>query len=89
MLKQDLGTGKQDVGHAEWLQADLEVVRGLHVTGALEAMKTGADPSLQRGVWGGLAWFAFPHLDLRADVIERSGQGPSTLTVLFQVNGYL
>ena len=89
LLKKELGGGAQDVGHAEWLQADLELVRGLHLIGALEGMKTGATPTLQRGVWGGLLWFAFPHLDLRADVIERGGQGPSTLTVLFQVNGYL
>lgn len=89
LLKKELGRGVQDVGHAEWFQADLELLRGLHVIGALEGMKTGAAPSLQTGVWGGLWWFAFPHLDLRADVIERRGQGPSTLTVLFQVNGYL
>jgi hypothetical protein len=89
LLNKALGSGAQDVGHAEWLQADLEVVQGLHITGALEGMKTKASPNLQTGVWGGLWWFAFPHLDLRADVIERGGQGPSTLTVLFQVNGYL
>ena len=89
LLNKELGGGVQDVGHAEWFQADLELLRGLHVIGALEGMKTGAAPSPQTGVWGGLWWFAFPHLDLRADVIERRGQGPSTLTVLFQVNGYL
>jgi hypothetical protein len=89
LLNKELGRGAQDVGHAEWLQADLEVVRGLHLTGALEGMKTGAQPGLQRGAWGGLWWFVLPHLDMRADVIERAGQGSSTLTVLFQLNGYL
>ena len=65
LLKQDLGTGKQDVGHAEWLQADLEVVRGLHVTGALEAMKTGGRPESAAGCLG------------RAGVVRLSTPGPA------------
>jgi hypothetical protein len=89
LLNKQLGGGAQDVGHAEWLQTDVEVVRGLHLLGALEGMKTGATPELQKGVWGGLWWFAFPHLDVRADVVQRWGQGPSTLTFLIQANGYL
>jgi hypothetical protein len=88
LLNKELGVGPQDVGHAEWLQADIEVVRGLHVLGALEGTKTGATP-LQTGVWGGLWWFAVPHIDLRADVVQRWGNGPSTLTFLVQANVYL
>jgi hypothetical protein len=52
-------------------------------------MKAGGVAGFQRGVWGGLWWFILPHLDMRADVIERGGQGPSNLTVLVQLNGYL
>ena len=89
LLDRQLGTGAQDVGHAEWLQGDLEPLRGLHVFGALEGMKTGAAPEFQRGAWGGLWWFVFPHVDMRADVVERWGQGPPTLTFLVQLNGYL
>jgi hypothetical protein len=89
LLNQQLGSGTQDVGHAEWFQADLEPVRGLHVFGALEGMKTGANPELQRGAWGGLWWFVFPHVDMRADVVQRWGQGPATSTFLLQLNGYL
>ena len=61
-----------------------EVVRGAPSgSGALEGMKAGGTTrALQRGVWGGLWWFILPHLDMRADVIERGGQGPSNLTVL-------
>ena len=77
------------MGHAEWLQADLEPLRGVHLFGALEAMKTGSSPELQRGAWGGLWWFVVPHVDLRADVVQRWGQGPSTTTFLIQLNGYL
>jgi hypothetical protein len=89
LLNKELGSGNQDVGHAEWLQADLEPLRGLHVFGALEGMKTGATPDLQRGLWGGLWWFVVPHVDMRADVVERWDQGPPTTTFLVQLNGYL
>jgi hypothetical protein len=89
LLTQELGGRPRDVGHAEWLQADLEVFRGLHLLGALEGAKSGASPVLQRGAWGGLWWFAFPHLDMRADVVQRWGEGPSTLTFLVQANAYL
>lgn len=89
LLNKQLGAGSQDVGHAEWLQTDVEVFRGLHLLAALEGMKTGASPVLQRGAWAGLWWFAFPHVDIRTDVVERWSEGPSTLTVLVQANGYL
>lgn len=89
LLNKQLGTGPQDVGHAEWLQTDVEVVRGLHLLAALEGTKTGATPVLQRGAWAGVWWFAFPHIDIRADVVERWSEGPSTLTFLVQANGYL
>jgi hypothetical protein len=89
VAEDQLGSGVRDVGHAEWLQADLEPVRGLHLSGAVEGMKTGSTPELQRGVWGGLWWFVIPHLDIRADVVERWGQGPATTTFLVQLNGWL
>jgi hypothetical protein len=89
VINKQLGGGPQDVGHAEWLQTDVEVFRGLHLLGALEGRKTGATAVLQKGVWAGLWWFVFPHVDIRADVIQRWSDGPSTLTLLVQVNGYL
>jgi hypothetical protein len=89
LVDKQLGGGPLDVGHAEWLQADLQLVRGLHLVAALEGMKAGGTPGFQRGVWGGLWWFVLPHLDMRADVIERGGQGPSNISVLLQLNGYL
>jgi len=89
LLENQLGTGVRHTGHAEWLQADLEPIRGLHLFGALEGMKTGSTPELQRGAWGGLWWFVVPHVDVRADVVERWGQGPATTTFLVQLNGYL
>jgi len=88
LLNKELNGGPQDVGHAEWLQADVEVVRGLHLLGAAEGMKTGTT-DFQTGLWGGIWWFLFPHFDIRADAIQRWGQGPSNLTFLVQLNGYL
>ena len=88
LLNKELNGGPQDVGHAEWLQADVEVVRGLHLIGAAEGMKTGTT-DFQTGLWGGIWWFVIPHLDVRADAIQRWGQGPSNLTFLLQLNGYL
>jgi hypothetical protein len=88
LLNKELNGGPQDVGHAEWLQADVEVVRGLHLIGAAEGMKTGTT-DFQTGLWGGIWWFLFPHFDIRADAIQRWGQGPSNLTFLVQLNGYL
>src|SRR6266850_2000104 len=85
-----LGNGGASAGHADWLQADLEVLRGVHILSAVEGMKPpGGGPS-SLGFWGGAAWFVFPHLDVRADWIRRSTTGsPATGTFLLQLNGYL
>jgi len=88
LLSKELGGGPQDFGHAEWLQTDVEVVRGLHLVSAAEVMKTGTT-DFQTGLWGGIWWFVFPHLDVRADAIQRWGNGPANLTFLVQLNGYL
>ncbi len=85
-----LGNGGASAGHADWLQADVEVLRGVHILSAVEGMKPpGGGPS-SLGLWGGAAWFVVPHLDVRADWIRRSTSGsPSTDTFLLQLNGYL
>jgi hypothetical protein len=77
-------------GHAGWLQADLEVVRGVHLVPAIERLSSPAGGAAQYGWWGGVAWFVVPHLDVRADVIRRSSaDAPATDTFLIQINGYL
>jgi hypothetical protein len=73
------------VGQAGWLQADLEVLRGVHVVSAVEDLRSPVGGSVQFGFWGGLAWFVMPHLDVRADWIRRS----EVDTYLIQLNGYL
>jgi len=77
-----LGSGAR-AGQAGWLQADLELLRGVHVVSAVEDLA--GSGSKQGGLWGGLAWFVLPHLDVRADWIRRS----SSDTFLIQLNGYL
>jgi len=69
---------------------DLEVLRGVHLLPAVEQMSPpNAGPS-NFGLWGGIAWFPFPHFDLRGDVIRRSTpNAPATTTFLLQLNGYL
>jgi len=90
LINTSLGNGGASAGHADWLQADVEVLRGVHILSAVEGMKPpGGGPS-SLGLWGGAAWFVFPHLDLRADWIRRTTTGsPATVTFLLQLNAYL
>jgi len=90
LITTTLGSGGASAGHADWLQADIEVVRGVHLLTAIEGMKPpGGGPS-SVGFWGGAAWFVVPHLDVRADWVRRSTSGSlPTNTFLIQFNGYL
>ena len=90
LLSSELGRSSLQTGHAGWLQADLEVLRGVHLLAAAERLASPAGGAAQHGLWGGAAWFVIPHLDVRADVIRRSaGDSPVTHTFLIQLNGYL
>jgi len=84
------------IGFASWLQADVEVVQGLHLSAALEGMHQGdgaRGPSL--GGWGTIAWYVLPHVEVRFDGIYRrqtaqAGQTPSNgFTLLAQVHLFL
>ncbi len=79
------------VGYTGLLQADYEVVRGVHLalTGeGLRRPKSGAVGGV--GGWATVSWFFLPHFDARLDVVRRSGLGaPDTMTYLAQLQGYL
>lgn len=79
------------VGYTGFLQADYEVLRGLHLalTGeGLRRPKAGSD--IGAGGWATVSWFFLPHFDARVDVVRRSGLGaPDTMTYLAQLQGYL
>jgi len=90
LISTTLGSGSLQTGHAGWLQADLEVVRGVHLVSAVEHLSSPAGGAAGLGLWGGAAWFVVPHLDIRADLIRRSSaDSPTTNTFLIQLNGYL
>jgi len=90
LLSSGLGSSSVKTGHAGWLQADLEVLRGVHLISAAERLSSPAGGAAQYGWWGGAAWFIVPHLDVRADVVRRtSSDSPTTNTFLIQLNGYL
>jgi len=90
LLSTALGTGAVKKGLAGWLQADLEVLRGVHLISAVERLSSPAGGAAQFGWWGGAEWFALPHVDIRADVIRNSSiDSPTTNTFLIQLNLYL
>ena len=90
LLSRDLGTSRQKAGEAGWLQADLEVLRGLHLLSAVEHLASPSGDPARVGFWGGAAWFVVSHLDVRADLVRRwSADSPATNTFLVQINGYL
>jgi hypothetical protein len=87
------------LGGVGYLQADLEVVRGLHLLGTLEALRS--DQPLQRGVqlggWLSAGWFFARGLELRVDGIYRQApvwgaaslRPTSQLLFLSQLHVYL
>jgi hypothetical protein len=90
LLSSALGNGSVKTGSTGWLQADLEVLRGVHLVSAAEHLASPAGGAARFGWWGGAAWFVIPHLDVRADLIRRfSADSATTNTFLIQVNGYL
>jgi len=90
LLSGALGHASMKTGHAGWLQADLEVLRGVHLVSAAERLSSPAGGAARFGWWGGVAWFVVPHLDVRADLVRRSSaDSPTTNTFLIQLNGYL
>ena len=90
LLSTVLGNRTVKTGLAGWLQADLEVLRGVHLVSAIERLSSPDGSAAQLGWWGGAAWFIVPHLDVRADVIRNSSLGsPTTNTFLIQLNCYL
>lgn len=64
-------------GVASMLQLDLEPLQGLHLIGTGETLggKIGQGPGgtgQSWGAWGGVAWFPYPHFDVRVDYMHRS-----------------
>jgi hypothetical protein len=79
------------VGHASFLQADWEVLSGVHVLGTGESVNLGDDRGNAFGGWLSAAWFFFSHFDIRVDFISRTSPGSTatTQTLLLQAHAYL
>jgi hypothetical protein len=81
-------------GVVGFLQADFEVVQGIHLIATGEAQNVGINsPPASWGAWLSYAWFFAPHADLRFDGIYQS-RGSDTgrldaLTLLIQGHVYL
>jgi hypothetical protein len=97
-----LHTSRRDLGYVGFLQADLEIVQGLHFGATGEILDQGyirntnadgtdvkREPGLGNprfGAWGTIDWFFLPHLEVRADAILRQD---SAFTLLGQLHMFL
>lgn len=65
------GRGNSTLGVAGLVQADWEFVRGLHAVVTPELyLSNFSDGNVGYRGWLTAAWYAYPHIDLRADVIQ-------------------
>jgi hypothetical protein len=66
-------SGQADAhGLATMVQADLEVVRGVHLMATGETQDIAGKGGLSLGGWLGAGWFFAPHTDVRLDFMQRS-----------------
>ncbi len=76
-------------GFAGMVQADYEIVGGVHLAATGETLKVG---SAGAGIGGWLTawWFIAPHFDARVDLIERKlADSPGATSILLQLHAYL
>jgi hypothetical protein len=81
-------------GVVGFLQADVELIQGMHVIGTGEARNVGTNgPPVSWGTWLSYAWFFAPHADLRFDSIYQrlnaSAGSTSAYSLLLQGHLYL
>ena len=80
-------------GMVGMLQADAQVIQGLHVIGTGEFWKAPTAYGTSAGVWGSLVWFFLPHFDTRLAVIWQTSPIQSgsvdTTMLLAQLHAFL
>jgi len=92
-----LFTSDHDVGYVGFMQADYELIRGLHLMATGEVLNRGYDKLVggpqtrangkpQFGVWGTVDWFFLPHWEFRADAYSRQ---EDDFTILGQLHVFL
>ena len=73
------------IGFAAFVQADLDMMQGLHLMVTGEAGHTGSgEPGPSVGGWLSAAWYFLPHLELRADNIFRRNSSPGAPAGTFE-----
>lgn len=80
-------SNQAEPGSVGFVQADYEVVQGLHLMGSGEWLQQEAGTSL--GAWGGASWFLAPKTDLRVDYIHRQVASAGGRTPTHMVLGQL
>ena len=92
--QQPLLTMTTTFGYVGMLQADYEVIQGLHLIGTGEILDRGKFPrdapavgtgKPQFGGWLSAGWFFFTHFDARVDVVVRQN---SPVTIQAQMHYY-
>jgi len=83
-----------EAGVASMLQADVEPVQGLHFIGTAELLdERPAITPPSYALWGSVAWFFLPHLDVRGDAIWQSNASAFARSnadvFLLQLHAYL
>ncbi len=92
-----LATSQQSIGtkagYAGVLQLDFEPIQGVHAIGALEGYAQDYPASgAAAGQWIGVDWFFAPHLDARADFVNRLLPGSvktDQQALVLQLHGFL
>lgn len=80
------------VGYAAFVQADWEVVQGLHLMVTGESAHRGfTQRGASLGAWASLAWYFFSHLELRVDNLLRRTDEASGLSyaLVVQLHAFL
>jgi hypothetical protein len=67
------------LGFAGWLQADFDLMQGLHLMATAEAGHKGdGQPGPSLGGWLSATWYFLPHMELRIDNIFRRTANPGS-----------
>ncbi|QQR91135.1 MAG: hypothetical protein IPJ88_05220 [Myxococcales bacterium] len=81
------------LGIANLVQADYELIQGLHFIGIGELYAPSSGAGLSYSAWGGIDWFFYSHLDLRVDTVYQSyvigADRTHAVSLVAQLHGYL
>ena len=74
------------LGFAALVQADLDLMQGLHLMGTVEAGHRGlGEPGPSLGGWVSATWYFLPHVELRLDNIFRRNSSPGAAAFEYQL----